>query len=673
MADQLTEPRMVSWAAFWTGLGSLVTFVVAALLSLFGVPRPVLVGGVVVLGLTVASVGARVVHTSMLLGEMELTAKFRALWWFRAAVGMHCGWVLLFAARPGDWFGLLLLLAGLGMGEYGFCRAHRYLLVPSQFGGRQAEIPSRADDHTSRVFGGALQRARLDHVKVTGWEPIPSGKRFTVRLRLDETRKHAARLSTDDTEQIAIALSDIIGHDLHSDWVQVRKEPAAGTYSVTVVTEDVMAKVRPYVDDPTPTSVRTPAMVGWQLDGKPQYLLLGQHGREVGQARSGKSSLIHVKFAHITRCTDALSWVGGVEKLYDLVGPWIEPYQGTDHPLPFDWIAAGAQDVLDMLIAAMEEARWRQRQPISQRGNWPTIVIELDEASFAARNRSVTGVYQGQRVTIAQMLAMISQGAGSADVWLQRASQRSTNDHAGDQGADTDANVGYTASFRSADWAEVGRTMGNEHYKLPPPRHPGVYWLTTEDGPRLVNAPYSQETDPARPRLHDGATISDVAWARRDIRRAALDPQSPVVASEVYRRRHVRMDDALLRYLTEPTVEPEPMDPGRSGYDEAMAATAHLIAGPVEQGGGPPAVVALAERRSRADRIMDILRDSDEPLTTDQLVTVLRVCGDETAQEQVVRNALNRLVTDGVVQRPSRGLHELTVTGRDLTSNNVTT
>src|SRR5690625_5999011 len=79
---------------------------------------------------------------------------------------------------------------------------------------------------------------------------------------------------------------------------------------MTVLNYDVMAEVIPYVDDPTPTSVTTPALVGIEIDGTPRYERLDSHQRDIGSTRSGKSSLLHLKLAHLTRCEDAIVWIG---------------------------------------------------------------------------------------------------------------------------------------------------------------------------------------------------------------------------------------------------------------------------------------------------------------------------------------------------------------------------
>jgi hypothetical protein len=180
----------------------------------------------------------------------------------------------------------------------------------------------------------------------------------------------------------------------------------------------------------------------------------------------------------------------------------------------------------------------------------------------------VRGEYQGVEHTASQLAAKIAQGAGSARVWIKFASQRGVSDHLGDQGADTRANAGYTAIFRTRDPDDVGRLTGD--HKLLAPRHAGEYLLSSDTAPVRLKVPYLQSVDPNQPRLHEGLTVSDVAWARRHFT-CPLDAGSAAAAGPEYARRHVRMDAAMRAYLTGSEIETvAPSAAHRAGYDAAM-------------------------------------------------------------------------------------------------------
>jgi hypothetical protein len=636
-------PWMVPWKLVWVAAGMLGTAVLAVVLSL--VSLFVAVVTVVVLIVAVRGAAWWLMTGAMVLVDVPKDTTRAYVNAITAGAVIHSG--LVIAARDLDPVVAGGILWGLGILEYSVALAAGYL------NGRRKAVPRPDLDKTGQIITAALRKAGFGQLRVVRWSPLqepgeaPCGVSVVVQLSAG-----GGALPVNAAELIGVALAEILKCPLRSDWVELISMPGVGEYELNVTFKETMAGVIPYQDDPRWRSIKDPALVGYAKNRTPTYLTLAQHGEDIGKTRYGKSSLINTKLAHLTLCRDAVVWVAGAEKLYDLVAGWVEPYNDTDHPLPFDWIATGQVDVLEVLIAGMNVARWRQRQPLDTRVGWPHLVIVLDEASFALRNRT-PGVYQGQRVTASQMAAMISQGAGSANVWLQRATQRSTNDHSGDHGGDVGANVGFSTAFASKDWAEVGRLMGD--FQLPMPTQKGQFWLYSDEHeqPIKLKAPYIQEVDPSKPKLHDGATVSDIAWARREFVRT-LDPGSATAAGPVYARRHVRMNEAMRTYLTgEPQVPTAPSGPAMDGYLAVKAALAALESGSVEQG----SVTELTPRRTRADRIVDIVTEAARPLSPTEIVAALRESGDAEAGEQVVTNALTKLVGDNRLQRPERGLY----------------
>jgi len=309
----------------------------------------------------------------------------------------------------------------------------------------------------------------------------------------------------------------------------------------------------------------------------------------------------------------------------------------------------------------MKLARWRQRQPMARRSNFARVLWYHDEASFTLRNNSVKGTYDGQAVTASRLTAMMSQAIASALMYQRLISQRGVNGHFGDDGGDTTANSATTAVFRSKDQAEVGRMMGLSHYGLPSPRHRGEFWYTDEDtDPVRLKAPYIQTADPSKPVLHDGLTVTDVAWSRRHFARE-LDEPSESYLSEVcpvYANRHRLVTPEYLSYLTGSGVAEhggtvtEELSPQSAGRAAADAKYQELVSQhtpppvPVSRGG----VAVLSDRRTRGERIAAIVRNADSPLVRGEIIERLRDAGDD-ANEQVVTNALVKLMRDGAVQR----------------------
>jgi hypothetical protein len=430
-----------------------------------------------------------------------------------------------------------------------------------------------------------------------------------------------------------------------------------------VLQEDVMATIYPYIDCPQWKSSTTPTVVGYDIDGNPKTLRLDQHHADVGMSTWGKTGLINVTFADIALWGDGVLWACGVEKFFDLVWPWIEPYMGTDLPLPFDAIANGPQETAEMLAAGMRIARWRQQQPHHLRKGFKKIIIQLDEASFALPIRNVTTMYEGQQKNMSELAEMYIKGTGSAGVHLRLAAQRGTHDNWGDRGGGINAGLSSQTVFRTRDPDEIGRATGD--WKLSRPRHKGEYWLEPGDGEPVIKlkAPYIQETDPNRAKLHDRATVSEVAWARRHFH-TELDVASRAPAGEWYTNRHTRATPELLAYLggnhPAPVQGPafDDVQAQTQAEIQAMLAAAdwHTPAAAEE----PPApasagVPSMVGRKPRAACIVDIVQGAAAPMGKADIVAALKAQGDKSASDQVVTNALGKLVQDGALDRPARG------------------
>lgn len=586
---------MVSYKVFYATLAGVLTSVIGLVAALMRMPVATTVGVVVVSVALALLIAAHGVRRSGPCAHWPAPVQRAALWWIGGAVAIYAALALL-PVITGiawwlKWLALVCVVVAAQIGVAHLLEMHWFKLrrpqpaVPALSAGTPgAEIVVRPDgaiepdrvrtlarvrkwdelSHDEQCMSAALASAGLGWLVMVSSEPIRDAERlfgvsFLVRVpasRLASEGASKAVIPPDAAEPIAIALSEQLGVALESRFVGVRKQPAAGLYSITTVIEDVMGRLYPYHDPRIQRQISRPAVCGYGIDTKPVLLLLAQHGQHIGKTRSGKTSLIHTLLAFMTACAgneidldNCVIWICGTEKLYDLVAAWLEIYLGTDFDPPFDWVARGPEDTLAMLIALMNVARYRQAVPMSQR-RWPTIICILDEASFALKNKTVQDIYDGQPVTMSDMGGNIGQGAGSANCFLHYATQRDTNDQLGDRGGDIAAQTGFTTAFKISDQATIGRLMGD--YRLAMPRQKGEFWLNGggeegEEGPQLVKAPYIQEVDPTKRRLHDGVTIADVSWSRRHFRRP-LDEGSARAAGPHYARRYRRVTPEFLAY-----------------------------------------------------------------------------------------------------------------------------
>jgi hypothetical protein len=494
-------------------------------------------------------------------------------------------------------------------------------------------------------------------------------------------------------EDLAIAYNYWTHLEIEARWVRIAKARQAGSWLVSVACRDILARVVPYVDDLTVADINDPAPIGIDDAARRAYLHLRQHGQYIGKSRSGKTSMIHAVLAYLTRCHNAVVWICGTEKLYDMVQAWLKVYLDTDEDMPFDWVRYGAQHTVEMMAAFMRVARYRQSLDYDERENLPAVILILDEASFALRNTTVTAEFDGRDLTMSELAGMIGQGAGSADCYAHYSTQRDTNDQKGNQGGDIDAQMGFTVGFATADQNSIGRLMGN--HSLPAPVHKGQAWLKDDlnddnPDPQLVKAFYLQEKDPSKRKLHNGLTNEDVAWSRR-VFPHVMDEGSARAAGPDYLNRPRKVTRAFLEYLKYGSGAPADRptattaSAATTAEDEALTQFIEALAGkPVgEMTRTERAMFAemaraisdesdrLTERanapaaKNLTERITRVLRDSDKPLRVRRIVELVNADGGDAIQESSVTSCVSRMKSAGTVSRDADYAYALTAACAD--------
>lgn len=574
---------VLSWKAAWLLIAS------AAALALALLP-PRLIDTAALHYLTSIGLGL-VVYAAWLLGAhiavtgapmwSTLDPGDRALidWCLRIAGSAYMTWLLVAVFYPEAILWWLAALAVMGGIAYWVAQAIEYLINTR----KNREAARVASENKARIearealatvlepgagsrevdeFRQALAACKLSYLRVVDTEPLgdpPFGRSYRVRRGPND-----AHITQAKAEDIAIALAQITGRTILSDWVQVQDVENAGEYLVIVTNEDVMARIHPHREPayPVVSTITERQDIGFGLDGVPVAINLKRHGRITARSTGGKSSLLDEIIALLTACADVRIWVCGTHKLIDLVAAWCEVYRDTGLPFPFDWVRFGAQDTVDMLAAFLRVSRYRQSLPLRKRGGWPTIILILDEASYVLDGKNqVTAEFDGMDLRTGPITGLIYSGVASADQAMIVATQRDTIDRLGDDGGTIQANLGYDIVGASGDRDAVGRVMGD--WKLPKPRHPGQYWLADTDlpGPLQFKAKYPQTDDPTKKvliRPGDGMRVSEIAWSRRLLPHYGngIDDGSATAAGAAYLNRPRMWDDEMEAYLQGARSEP---------------------------------------------------------------------------------------------------------------------
>lgn len=486
-----------------------------------------------------------------------------------------------------------------------------------------------------------------------------------------------------DAERIALSASALFKRSLYRDLVTVRSERAAGERLVTILWEDVMAGVIPFVDTlgadgrPLRTTIKQEMVAGLYHDGSPCGLRLDQHGRAIGGTLGGKSGLLDNIIAFLLRGAAAV-WICGKQKLYDLVMGWIEAYaKQSEYPIPIDWVVHGQQDTCEMLAGAMRLGRYRQNLLPDQRAGRVPIVVILDESSYILTDHDTHVMFDGRPRNASGLAADFVSGITSAGCYFIFSTQYDAQDRSGDCGDVINANLGWQMCFKINDEGALGRLID---YKVPMPQHRGQGWLNRRDGsfPHNIKVPYIQSIDTNKDVLHDGLTVADVSWARRTKTPMTLTDEEAAVVGPLYQQRHRFMSDKFRDYLrgnggVGPTAQSAPIvvtGPKPQTVEDAALAeilkklvgegvdlsALDTLAADVEPPAPPEPVPDLERFRVRPDRIEVIIARAGRAMRRADVIAELGTqFGDHIENEQLVTNDLRRLVKGSRITRTLEG------------------
>lgn len=618
-------------------------------------------------------------------------------WMARAitfAVLLHCVWIVWVISDPADWKNHGFRLAAFAALEWTAAAGWEHCLTtwlpsppapepstevvvhePTLLNNDQPNLQT-ADE----LMQSILLRGGWPHVLITKVEALPDdhdGCTFEARALTAQTASELTGedvtkvrpLQLGDEEDLATAVEECMPKvSMETRWVRIQPTPRPNRVRVTVALEDILSKAHPYPlsNDMLPRGSHL--KIGAQIHGEPAMLNPYQHGVICGATRSGKTSLVNVVIAELTRLPGRV-WLCGAEKVYDIAGQWLDPHLGTDRPLPLDWVVEGQKDTLAMMAEGFSEARWRQNLPHADRNNLDPLWIIIEEAPRVLRDRRARITFEGTEYSTSSFAGHATRSTNSASVHWIFLAQEYDNPMFGDDAASIKENCGYTILMRSRSGEERSRAFGRGGAALPHLYHSGEYYIQDGADPYAAKSRYIQETDVRLTKLHEGPTITDVSLARSALVTARSSGRI-APGTKMYNDRPQTMTLEYHNYLravgpalfTQPALE-------IAEYDAAadVAATIAQIRAELE---GPqlhvvqdePSRPAMTMREyivflicgvevaQMSDEVRGADDFSDVVLNRATILASLREVGYETT-ESSLDNALSDLVAKGRIRR----------------------
>lgn len=593
------------------------------------------------------------------------------------AVLTHCVWVVWAISTPADWKNHAYRLLALAAVEFAVAAGWEHRLTrlmpappPEPVPSTEVEVfePTLVDNDqpnlqtADETMQAILLRGGWPYVLVTEASKLPNGhKGVTFEARAltaltaseltgeDVTKVRALQLG--DEEDLATAVEEYLNLPMETRWVRIQGTPRPNRVRVTVAVEDILSKAHPYPLNNDMLPRGSHLEIGAQMHGEPVMLNPYQHGIICGATRSGKTSLVNVVIAELTRLPGRV-WLCGAEKVYDIVGQWLDPHMGTDRPLPLDWVVEGQKDTLAMLAEGFSEARWRQNLPHADRNNLDPLWIVIEEAPRVLRDRRTRITFEDTEYSTSGYVGHFTRSTNSASVHLILLSQEYDNPMFGDDAASIKENSGYTIIMRSKSGDERSRAFGRGGAALPNLYKSGEYYIQDGSDPYPAKGRYIQETDSRLSKLHEGATLTDVSLARSALVTARSSGRI-APGTTMYRNRPQIMTLEYHNYLR--AVGPAPFTRGEleiSKYDAAedTAATIARLRAEIE---GPARLHVVDDEPARPkmrEFIVDTLQNSADGITTAELLAAALDAGFEKTSKSSVENALTALRSKGRIE-----------------------
>ncbi|WP_432107886.1 hypothetical protein [Streptomyces sp. AA1529] len=200
--------------------------------------------------------------------------------------------------------------------------------------------------------------------------------------------------------------------------LRLESTPQANEAWLHVTTRDVLAETIPLPAEDHPLTIRKPLTLGDLESGEPLEILFRQNSVLVAGAKgSGKSVLLHVIIAVLTRCMDVVIWMvdmaqGNTAKRW--LRPWAQQWTDRDGRLIdrpiLDWVATTPEEAVRLYQAAHAVGDGRALRmkggKIQPKETEPAIIVVSDENSDLmawtpeALKAKTRGVKKGRKAAV---------------------------------------------------------------------------------------------------------------------------------------------------------------------------------------------------------------------------------------------------------------------------------
>jgi hypothetical protein len=291
-----------------------------------------------------------------------------------AAAGF--GWIAL-AATTTAWswpaIAALLLAAAVAIWLYPVARVRQEEALAQA---RAAEEQARRAKEQNK-WPDLLARIGFSGVRFAGREETLAG--YLVHLRLPGSGRVTYSALAPATEKLEVAAR------LRHGSLRFERGDQAHKVMLHVTERDVLAETVPFPAEEGTLSITEPIPVGLFEDGQECAVTLRELATLiVGLRGSGKSNLLNVLLAQLSRCPDVLVFAIDV-KGGRMAAPWVEPWLAGRTPRPVvDWLATDREEAELMLRALLRAVQARSRsgsggEKITPSPRQPAILLVCDE------------------------------------------------------------------------------------------------------------------------------------------------------------------------------------------------------------------------------------------------------------------------------------------------------